>query len=248
MRTYTTARTLFSFVEFISWVAVVVGIIGAIAAFTVASDSGFRQLRHITGMMAAAPFVAFSLLGLLGVVLVQLGRAEVDTAAMTGQLLDLSKKQTKIMAASYLGRERSPAAPSASAFAAGEAIDWPDPDDDKKPSDQATSEVSDPVEMAEPIIRESTDRFTEDKPVPHSVTDWPTFDGSVSIRQTRSKPVEADPDLHRPPPSPLSGNPSVVWPMPPPSEETPTPIPSADIEIEISNEEFEVMLRETDRG
>lgn len=246
MQSYTTSRSIFSFVEFVSWVAVVLGVIGAIAAFSIAADSGFRQLRVLTGLMAAAPFVVLSFLGLLSVLFVQVGRANVDTAKMTGQMLLLARKQTKMLEASYSNRDQTLAAGSERASKAAEQIDWPVPDEDKKRTGFAKKVSDQPADAAEPVIQEASARTADRVRNQKNVNDWPAFGESNSTEQNRVTLAPAKPEP-RPVPPPLAGNPSVVWPIPAPATEEFKAIAVSESDIEISDEEFESLMSDIDQ-
>jgi hypothetical protein len=98
-REYTTARSVLGFLEFVSWTALVVGILGALAGASVASRTGFGPASTGAAFAAALPGLALALLGLLGAVQCQIGRAGVDTAEMTGKMLDLSEEQMRLLRA-----------------------------------------------------------------------------------------------------------------------------------------------------
>lgn len=95
MRSYTTSRTILSFFEFCAWTTVVVGILVAAIGYTSGSYvAGLaRGPSGFSGILAALPGLGISFVGVVGVIFVQLTRANVDTAEMTGQLLEIARKQ-----------------------------------------------------------------------------------------------------------------------------------------------------------
>ncbi len=94
MHEYKTARSIFGFMEFCSWALVVVGVIVFLAGF-----AGGRALAGAAGMVGALPGLLMVFVGILSVMLVQIGRAAVDTAEMTGKLLNNSTEELAILKA-----------------------------------------------------------------------------------------------------------------------------------------------------
>lgn len=95
-RQYAASRSVFSFVEIISWIAVIGGAVLAIVAFSLARQAGFGGQNNAAGMLAAMPGIAIAFIALLAVVFVQVGRAGVDTAEMTGKMLKISREQLEL--------------------------------------------------------------------------------------------------------------------------------------------------------
>lgn len=102
---YRTSLAFFSFLEAIAWCAVVIGVLSIFGGFIAASQvreaftgetAGFRA-----GMFGTIPGFVITFLSLLCVVLVQIGRAAVDTAAMTDQILLVSREQLQIAKDGY---------------------------------------------------------------------------------------------------------------------------------------------------
>lgn len=92
MHEYRTARTIFGFVEFCIWSLTVVG-----AALAYAGLAGGDIILSGGGVIAMMPGLAMAFYGIVGVMLVQIGRASVDTAEMTGKLLANSESQLRLM-------------------------------------------------------------------------------------------------------------------------------------------------------
>lgn len=104
MHEYRTARTIFGFVEFCAWGTVVVGGIVILAG----AAGGGGLMGRGGGILGALPGVFIVFLGILGVMLVQIGRASVDTAEMTGQMLNISKEQLRLAKAPQVAPKASP--------------------------------------------------------------------------------------------------------------------------------------------
>ena len=92
MREYTTARTIFGILEFIAWVAVAGGLLFALVGASAAT--GFSGSS--AGLIGAVPGLLFAFIGIIAVAIVQSSRANVDTAEMTGKMLQISKEQLQI--------------------------------------------------------------------------------------------------------------------------------------------------------
>jgi hypothetical protein len=95
MYQYHTARTVFSFVEFVAWTAVVIGVVLIVKGlFTFSEPETFGGGGStILGVVLCFIGVISGMLGLLTVVIVQVGRATVDTASLTSELLIVSQQQ-----------------------------------------------------------------------------------------------------------------------------------------------------------
>ncbi len=81
--------------EFGAWAFVVLGVIAALVGMA----GGGRMLGGGGGIVAALPGLLIVFLGLFAVMMVQIGRATVDTAEMTGKLLKNSNEELKILKA-----------------------------------------------------------------------------------------------------------------------------------------------------
>jgi len=92
MRSYETARSLFSFLGFCAWSVVVIGGIVAILG----AGSASQYAGGGAGLLAMVPGLGISLSGLLLVAFVQIGRANVDTAEYTQQMLKISRDQLEV--------------------------------------------------------------------------------------------------------------------------------------------------------
>jgi len=92
MRSYEAARSLFSFLGFIAWSVVVFGVIGALI-----SAAGVSQYAGGgAGLIAMVPGIGIAITGFILVAFVQMGRATVDTAEYTQQMLKLSRDQLEV--------------------------------------------------------------------------------------------------------------------------------------------------------
>jgi hypothetical protein len=92
MRSYETARSLFSFLAFCAWSVVIIGVLVAVTGAGSVSQYGGTG----AGLIAMVPGIGIGLLGLLLVAFVQMGRATVDTAEYTQQILKISRDQLEV--------------------------------------------------------------------------------------------------------------------------------------------------------
>ena len=95
MRSYDAARNLFGFLGFCSWGVI---ILGGLAAFGgVGALSGFgREPDGMQLLLAAMPGLGLAVFGLVGLAMVQIGRAGVDSAEYAQQSLEVSRQQLEI--------------------------------------------------------------------------------------------------------------------------------------------------------
>jgi hypothetical protein len=92
MRSYETARSLFSFLALIAWAVVVIGVLVAlISAAGVSKYAGGGA-----GLLAMVPGIGIVIAGLLQIAFVQMGRATVDTAEYTQQMLKVARDQLDV--------------------------------------------------------------------------------------------------------------------------------------------------------
>ena len=92
MRSYEAARSLFSFLAFIAWSVVVIGVFVALISAAGASKYGGGG----AGLLAMVPGIGIGITGFILVAFVQMGRATVDTAEYTQQMLKLSRDQLEV--------------------------------------------------------------------------------------------------------------------------------------------------------
>jgi hypothetical protein len=111
---YGTARFFLTLSEVMAWLAVFAGVVIAFVLGVQASKTGFGQVSTSVVMIAAMPGAICSVIGIWSVVLVQVGRANVDIADMTHDLLVLSRKQLEAINSSGFKRSMNidPAAES----------------------------------------------------------------------------------------------------------------------------------------
>ena len=92
MRSYEAARSLFSFLAFIAWSVVVIGVIVALVSAVGASKYGGGG----AGLLAMVPGIGIGITGFILVAFVQMGRATVDTAEYTQQMLKIARDQLEV--------------------------------------------------------------------------------------------------------------------------------------------------------
>ena len=125
MRSYEVARTLFSFLAFCAWSIVVVGVLVAL----IGAGGGSRYGGAGAGLLAMVPGLSIGIAGLLLVAFVQIGRATVDTAEYSQQMLkvardqlDVSKqglKQDQALSQSFAALRQPASTPKAAGYANG---------------------------------------------------------------------------------------------------------------------------------
>lgn len=98
MRSYEAARSLFSFLAFCAWCVIVLGAgVALLSSVAVGNSVSFgRNLSGLAVVTSLLPGFGISLLGLLGLALVQMGRATVDTAEYTQQMLQIARNQLEV--------------------------------------------------------------------------------------------------------------------------------------------------------
>jgi len=97
MRSYAAARSYFSFLSFVSWCVIILGgivALGSLAAIGQMSRSfGGSPLAGLAGLI---PGIAILFAGFMGLVLVQIGRAGVDSAEYAQQNLEIAREQLNV--------------------------------------------------------------------------------------------------------------------------------------------------------
>ena len=98
MRSYEAARSLFSFLGFCAWVVIIIGVIAAlVGASAVGQMGGYgRGPSGLASFAGLLPGLAMSFVGFIGLALVQIGRAAVDTAEYTQQMLKIARDQLDV--------------------------------------------------------------------------------------------------------------------------------------------------------
>lgn len=92
MRSYEAARSLFSFLAFMAWSVIVIGVLVAI----IGAASVSQYAGGGAGLLAMVPGIGIGLAGFILVAFVQMGRANVDTAEYTQQMLKISRDQLEV--------------------------------------------------------------------------------------------------------------------------------------------------------
>jgi len=94
MRSYEAARSLFSFLAMCAWGVIVVG--GLVAVIGMEAVSSYGSPGALKLFAAATPGIAVALGGFLFLALVENGRAAVDTAELTQQMLKVARDQLAV--------------------------------------------------------------------------------------------------------------------------------------------------------
>ena len=98
---YGTARSLLSFAEFIAWIGILAGVAFALFAFDKGLNSIYGGNNVAAGVIASMPGAAIAFMGIIVVAFVQMGRAAIDTAEMTKELVTLNRRHLEIASSSY---------------------------------------------------------------------------------------------------------------------------------------------------
>ena len=97
MQSYQAARSYFSFLSFLSWCVIVLGgLVAIVALFAIGSMSRNFGGSPLAGLSGIVPGVAIMFAGFMGLVLVQIGRAGVDTAELSQQMLKVARDQLEV--------------------------------------------------------------------------------------------------------------------------------------------------------
>ena len=99
---YSTSRSIFGFVENCAWIVLVFGLLlAALGLFTggligqFAGPFGQREVPVFVRLIAMIPGLATAFVALGAILMVQFGRAAVETAAMTHELLEIARRQER---------------------------------------------------------------------------------------------------------------------------------------------------------
>jgi hypothetical protein len=92
MRSYEAARSLFSFLAFVAWSVVVIGVLVAL----IGMGSVSQYAGGGAGLLAMVPGIGIALAGFIQVAFIQMGRATVDTAEYTQQMLKIARDQLDV--------------------------------------------------------------------------------------------------------------------------------------------------------
>lgn len=95
MRSYEAARGLFSFLAVCSWVVIGLGAIVAFGGLSAATSFG-RNAGMLQALAGATPGLVLAMLGFFGLALVQMGRANVDSAEYGQQSLAVARQQLEV--------------------------------------------------------------------------------------------------------------------------------------------------------
>lgn len=98
MRSYDAARSLFSLLTVLAWIVIGVGALAALGLGAKASEMSRWNGGSSGGafLMGMLPGLAMSFVGFLGLVFAQVGRAGVDTAECSQQMLQLSRDHLEV--------------------------------------------------------------------------------------------------------------------------------------------------------
>lgn len=95
MRSYEAARGLFSFISAVAWFLIAIGVILAILGFS----EGWRinpRNPDVSRLIASVPGIFVGIIGFVTLAMSQMGRASVDTAEYSQQMLQLSRESLDV--------------------------------------------------------------------------------------------------------------------------------------------------------
>ncbi len=95
MKSYETARNLFSFLGFCAGALIALGVVVALMGGSATQSFG-RNAGAAQFILGAMPGIMMAAVGVIGQAMVQMGRASVDTAEFTQQSLDVSRKHMEL--------------------------------------------------------------------------------------------------------------------------------------------------------
>lgn len=95
MKSYETARNLFSFLGFCAGALIVLGVIVALMGGSATQSFG-RNSGAAQFIIGAMPGILMAAVGVFGQAMVQMGRASVDTAEFSQQSLDVSRQHMEL--------------------------------------------------------------------------------------------------------------------------------------------------------
>lgn len=99
MRSYEAARGLFSFMSFVGWVIIIGGALAAVAGIVMGNEMGRYGYGRGPGpevLLFMLPGVGIALVGVITLALSEIGRAGVDTAEYSQQMLQLSRDSLEV--------------------------------------------------------------------------------------------------------------------------------------------------------
>lgn len=98
MRSYEAARGLFSFISFVGWAIIVIGGGIALLGAAAASESyrGYGRGTEFLPLIWMLPGVGVSVFGVIILAMSQIGRAGVDSAEYSQQMLQLSRESLEV--------------------------------------------------------------------------------------------------------------------------------------------------------
>ena len=99
MRSYEAARGLFSFMALVGWIIVAGGVIAAFVGVSVGSEMGRYGYGRGPGpevLLFMLPGVGIGIVGVITLALSQMGRAGVDTAEYSQQMLQISRESLDV--------------------------------------------------------------------------------------------------------------------------------------------------------
>jgi len=104
MRSYEAARSLFSFLGFMAWSVIIIGVIVAFIGMGGTSRYGGGG----AALLAAIPGISIGIAGFILLAFVQMGRATVDTAEYTQQMLKIARDQLEVSQQALKGEGYKP--------------------------------------------------------------------------------------------------------------------------------------------
>jgi len=188
MRSYESARNLFSFLGFCAGVLIVLGVIVAFLGGS-AAQSFARNVGPVQIVLGAMPGIMMVAVGVFGQAMIQMGRASVDTAELTQQSLQVSRDHMEL-SKQLLEQGRTTAA----SFASLKPLPPAASGDTQPAPDQTTSYASQQPPMAENPISPNTAQTALEGPAAKPASDLKaiTQEEQIPLTQLSSDIVYKD--------------------------------------------------------
>ena len=180
MRSYETARNLFSFLGFCAGALIVLGAIVALMGGSATQSLG-RNAGAIQFIIGAMPGIMIAAVGVIGQTMVQMGRASVDTAEYAQQSLDISRKHLEL-SKQLLEQGKTTAASFASL-----KVQQPPQAPGPAPADQGASYANQPS---------TTTANAPSKPIPAALPSAAGTAGSATKAITHEEQIPLTPISH----------------------------------------------------
>lgn len=180
MRSYEAARRLHSFLGTCAWVVIIAGAFVAFGGINMASQSFRGAGNEMQVILAGLPGAILAVAGFFALAMVQMGRAAVDTAELTQQVLQVTRAQLEV---SREALEQGKAA--ATSYA---ELLKPQPAAKANGADTATNANPEPSYGNRSVQTETVDHLADD--AAPSISAEQASDAKVQLEHTPSKAAD----------------------------------------------------------